>query len=234
MSHRLWRVPILRIVVVALAVGTVIAALVTAATAVSAQPHVVPQTTEGSSNGPVVVAIGDSIMAGHGLTPAEAWPALLAQADGWRVTNLASDGSGFVAIGDEGDTFANQVSAAIALHPDVVIVEGSSNDVGVSNTVLEAATDSTMAQLRQALPRATLIGLSAVWSDTPPPSQLADIDDQVDSAVTGNGGYYLDVGQPFGGHPDLMQSDDVHPTAAGQRALVEAVSDALAEAAIRF
>ncbi|TAM71278.1 MAG: SGNH/GDSL hydrolase family protein [Microbacteriaceae bacterium] len=234
MLRRLGHIPIVRIVAVVLAVGTVTAALVTAATAVAAQPHIVPQTTKGSPKGPLVVTIGDSIMAGHGLTPAEAWPALLAVADEWRVTNLASDGSGFVAIGDERDTFANQVSAAIALHPDVIIVEGSSNDVGVSNTVLEAATDSTIAHLRQALPKATLIGLSAVWGDTAPPSQLADIDDQVDSAVTGNGGYYLNVGQPLGGHADLMQSDDVHPTASGQRTLAQAVSEALTASAIRF
>ena len=57
-----------------------------------------------------MVAIGDSIMEGHGLDPGQAWPALLAQEYGWRLTNLASDGSGFVTPGNNGDTFADQVA----------------------------------------------------------------------------------------------------------------------------
>lgn len=234
MVGRLGQIPILRIVAVVLAVGLVTAALVTAATSVAARPRIVPHLTEGSPKGPLVVTIGDSIMEGHGLSAPEAWPGLLAQTSGWRIINLASDGSGFVAIGDEGDTFANQVSAAIALHPDAVIVEGSSNDIGVSNSVLDAATDSTIAHLHRALPGAVLIGLSAVWSDTTPPGQLADIDDQVDAAVTSSGGYYLDIGQPLGGRVDLMQSDDVHPTEAGQSALAQAISGAFASSTIRF
>ena len=60
---------------------------------------VIPRTTDASSDGPVVVAIGDSIMEGHGLDPSDAWPALLAKQNGWRLTNLASDGSGFATVG---------------------------------------------------------------------------------------------------------------------------------------
>lgn len=185
---------------------------------------------------PGVVAIGDSIMKGHGLTAIEAWPALLAAQNGWRLDNLACDGAGFLAVGDDsdcGETFAGLVAKAEALHPHTVIIEGSSNDFGESNSALLPETDSQLAQLRLALPDARIIGLSTIWGDTAVPDQLADVDAQVRDAVTKVGGQFLEIGQPLGGHPEWMQSDDVHPTAAGQLAIYAAVQTAFDAAHLR-
>lgn len=178
---------------------------------------------------PSVVTIGDSIMKGHGLQADQAWPALLAQRDGWRLDNLACDGAGFLAIGNDadcGETFAGLVAKAEELHPRTVIVEGSSNDFGQDNDSLSSETLSQLQQLRTALPNAQIIGLSTVWGDTAVPAQLADVDAQVRDAVQAVGGTFVSVGQPLSGHPEWMQSDDVHPTAAGQRALAAAVQAA--------
>jgi acyl-CoA thioesterase-1 len=172
---------------------------------------------------PVVVAIGDSIMEGHGLTAGQAWAATIAKQDDWRFTNLASDGSGFVKVGNKGDTFADQARAAIALHPSVIILAGSSNDVGESDSVLATATGQTIASIRKALPHVRIIAVSAVWGATAVPSQLTDIDNQVQTAIAAVGGDFIDIGQPLSGHPELMQSDGVHPTAAGQLVLAAAV-----------
>lgn len=185
---------------------------------------------------PGVVAIGDSIMKGHGLTAAEAWPALLAAQNGWRLDNLACDGAGFLTVGDDSDcaeTFAGLVAKAVALHPHTVIIEGSSNDFGESNSALLPETESQLAQLRLALPDAHIVGLSTVWGDTAVPEQLVDVDAQMRDAVTKVGGQFLDIGQPLGGHPDWMQSDDVHPTAAGQLAIYAAVQTAFYKAHLR-
>jgi acyl-CoA thioesterase-1 len=174
----------------------------------------------------VAVAIGDSIMEGHGLSADQAWVATLAKEDGWEFTNLASDGSGFLKVGTKGDTFADQAQAAIAMHPSVVVLAGSSNDLGESNAALAKATTATLKTLRSALPTARIIAISAVWGATSLPPQMTEIDHQVRSAIAAVGGEYLDIGQPLAGHPELMQSDAVHPTAAGQRVLARAVSDA--------
>jgi acyl-CoA thioesterase I len=176
-----------------------------------------------ASSHPVVVAIGDSIMEGHGLRPGQSWAGLLAKQHGWRFTNLASDGSGFLKVGTKGDTFADQVRAAVKLNPSVILLAGSSNDLGESNPALAKETTATIASIRAALPDVKIIAVSAIWGATSAPAQLKDIDGQVESAVTAVGGKYVDIGQPLAGHPELMQSDTVHPTAAGQRVLADSI-----------
>jgi acyl-CoA thioesterase-1 len=178
-----------------------------------------------------VLTIGDSIMKGFGLTPADAWPELISAANGWSLTTLACDGAGFLTPGspDEcGDNFVDVSRSAAILHPDLIIIEGSSNDFGRPNTELLSATLSALAILRSEFPNAEIIGLSTVWSDTTPPDQLAEISSQVQQAVTAVGGHYLDIGQPLGAHPELMQDDDVHPTVAGQQHLATAIQAAIA------
>lgn len=206
---------------------TALLTLATGTAPASAHPTVVAHTTDASANGPVVVAIGDSIMEGHGLEAGQAWPALLAEDYGWRLTNLASDGSGFVTVGNNDDTFANQVSVAVELHPSIVLVSGSSNDLGVNATVLSAQTVSTIDRLRTALPHAEIIAVSPVCGATSEPSQLRSIDSEVVSAVGGVGGDDVQIGQPLLDQPALMQGDGVHPTAVGQETLAAAIETGL-------
>jgi acyl-CoA thioesterase-1 len=184
--------------------------------------------------GPVVVAIGDSIMAGHGLNPDRAWLALLASERGWQLTNLASDGSGFVAVGSNGDTFADQAAAAELLHPDVVIFSGSSNDLGVSDSRIDAATAATIGELHAALPTTMIISVSAVWGDTEVPGQLSAIDSAVESATAAAGGIFVEAGQPLAEEPALMQSDQVHPTADGQLMIARAAQLAMLSSGVTF
>jgi acyl-CoA thioesterase-1 len=184
---------------------------------------------------PVVVAIGDSIMKGHGLPSAEAWPALIGSAHHWSVHNLACDGAGFGTVGAKYDcaaTFASLVQEAEKLKPDIVLISGSSNDLGFANDTLSAATSAAMRSLRAENPSARIIGISTVWGDTLTPPQIDDINDQVRAAVDEVGGVYLDIGQPLAGHRAWLQSDDVHPTAKGQRVLARAIAGALRSAKI--
>lgn len=44
-------------------------------------------------SGSVVLALGDSLTAGAGVTPEQAWPALLAQRTGWQVINGGVNGN---------------------------------------------------------------------------------------------------------------------------------------------
>ncbi len=213
----------------ALAAGALVVAASLAIGVVSAtgSPKVVAHTTDAAPDGPVVVAIGDSIMEGHGLDPSQAWPSLLARQYGWRLTNLASDGSGFVTAGNNGDTFADQVAVAVRLNPSIVLLSGSSNDLGSDDAMIAGETAATIRALHAAVPRAEIFAVSPVWNDKSVPPQLNSIDLDVVQAVAAVGGYTLDIGQPLYGRPGLMQSDDVHPTPAGQEFIAAAVEKAL-------
>lgn len=197
------------------------------AAAATSRPSIVRHVTVGSVTGPVVVAIGDSIMEGHGLDPSDAWPSLLAEDYGWRLTNLASDGSGFVTVGDNGDTFADQAAVAVRLHPSIVIVSASSNDLGAPDSTIAGDTDATIRFIRAALPHAEIIAVSPVWNDTTEPAQLVSIGEDLVRAGQQVGARQLDIDQPLAGQPSLMQADDVHPTAAGQQVIASTVEAAL-------
>ena len=169
-------------------------------------------------------------MKGFGLSPADAWPELISATNGWSLDTLACDGAGFVQSGSSlecGDTFVDVSRSAATLAPDLIIIEGSSNDFGQSNSELLSATISALTILRTQFPNTEILGLSTVWSETTPPAQLADINSQVQEAVEAVGGHYLDIGQPLSGHPELMQADDVHPTVAGQAVLAVAIQTAV-------
>lgn len=186
-----------------------------------------PSPTEGASSMRTVVAIGDSIMDGHGLDPSQAWPVQLAGYNGWRMINLATDGAGFVSVGDNGTIFADQVDEAVRLDPQSVILAGSSNDLGESESAIEKSMVSAMDTLHSKLPHTTIIAVSPVWNEKQQPSQLDLIDDDLASAVKAVGGHYIEIGQPLLNKPGMMQGDDVHPTAAGQLVIAAAVQEGL-------
>jgi acyl-CoA thioesterase I len=183
-------------------------------------------------SGQTVVAIGDSIMDGHGLDDAQSWPEVVARTHGWNLTDLAADGDGFVTPGNDGTTFADQVTKAIKLHPSMVILSGSSNDLGKDETQVEAAITAAIAKLRAALPDAAIVAASPVWREDAFPAQLTQIANAVAHAVRAAGGTVLTFADPLRGHPELMQSDDVHPTAAGQLAIAALVEQRLESAGL--
>ncbi|GGK91887.1 lysophospholipase L1-like esterase [Curtobacterium luteum] len=221
-------------------VGLVLAALASGVTGCSSDVGAVlpPGTRAGAARvaGPRVVVIGDSITIGHGLRRDQAWPELLAAADRLRLTDLGCDGAGVLAEGSDECSATDEELAeqAAALHPDVVVLQASSNDLGQDDDELAGASEQLVAEVHRLLPRARIVGISAVWDQDAPPAQLGTISTVLRTAVTGIGGAWLDLGQPFRGHPAWMQSDDVHPTARGQRALLAAVTGALRRDHLRW
>lgn len=182
-----------------------------------------------------VVTIGDSIMAAYGLDDDEGWPELLATGTPSKLVNLACSGAGFIAVGGCGTNYAGLIGQAVQAQPTVVIVQSSSNDMGQSDAAIDKATTATMAALRAALPDATIVALSTVWNEeSSPPAEVESSSRAIERAAAAQHGIYLDLGQPLEGHPEWMQSDDVHPTSDGQRVLAESVRDRLASVGIAF
>ncbi|MGG7466302.1 SGNH/GDSL hydrolase family protein [Plantibacter sp. YIM 135347] len=193
----------------------------TTGTASSSAPVGASSTT--TTTAPTVVAIGDSIMDGHGTDADQAWPILVAADNGWSITNLSSDGTGFLQPGDDGTTFEAQVQRAAGLDPDIVIISASTNDLDQDADALATATMDTMTSLRAALPNTQIIALSAFWGDTAPSDELDPINGAMQSAAQAVDARWVDIGQPLADRPDLMQSDDVHPTAEGLSVLAAAI-----------
>lgn len=214
-------------------VAIAVAALVAGQAITASAAGIVSALSAGTKSPLQVLTIGDSIMRGHGLPDGQAWPYLLATSEGWTVTNAACDGAGILIVGDATQctgNFDGIVNAVSSLHPDIVIFEGSSNDFGEDNSALLAATISELHTSRADFPDAQIVGLSTLWGYTDPPGQLAQVNSQVEQAVTMVGGTYVDIGQPMQGHPELMQADDVHPNAQGQAVLAATIQIAIATA----
>ncbi|WP_426623744.1 SGNH/GDSL hydrolase family protein [Leifsonia sp. McL0607] len=184
---------------------------------------------------PTAVVIGDSIAIGWDVPAEDAWPLIASERLGWNLTDLGEGGAGFTRPGVNTHDFHDQVSAAIRLRPQVVIIAATRNDVATATTApatVKTATQAAIDRLSGALPDTTIIGMGAVWGATAAPPVASVMDDALKNAVIGAGGHWLAIGQPFLGRADLMQTDGVHPNTAGQSLLGKTVADAIAKAGI--
>ena len=168
----------------------------------------------------VVLAFGDSLTAGHGLTPGEAYPALLE-------THLAAAGYGYrvVNAGVSGDTTAGglrRVDWALKLQPEVVIVALGANDGlrGLDLAAVRANLDRIVERFQAAGAKVLLAGMRLPPNYGQP---YADDFERVFRFVAQRRGVPL---MPFlldgvGGQARLNQSDGIHPTAEGQRIVAD-------------
>lgn len=214
------------------AIATLALLAVTGCAAASAAPTR-PTFSAASGTRAVVVTLGDSVMAGYGLDAQEAWPALLAQDDGIPVTNLACSGAGFTTTGSCGSDFPGLIPKAVAAHPAILLIQSSDNDVNAADSDVIADTAQTVHELHAALPDTLIVGLSTLWTQpsTPPPT-IALSTDALRRAVDSAGGVFVDIGQPLHPGSGLLQADDEHPTPAGQRVLLAAITRALQRAGV--
>ena len=188
-----------------------------------------PTPTSTSTSAPVTAAaIGDSIAIGNGVPAEDAWPLLVADRFGWTLSDFAESAAGFTVKGLNTHTFDDQVSAVIRLRPQIVLIGGTRNDVFASTQGLKAAATAALQRLRTALPHARIIGVGPLWGSDQPPAQIAVIDKTVKEAVLAVGGSWVELGQPFTGHPELVLSDHVHPTVQGQRMLADTIVKGIA------
>lgn len=109
--------------------------------------------------GSVVLALGDSLTAGAGVSPEQAWPDLLAKKTGWEVVNG----------GVSGDTSADALKRLPALleehNPALVLVTLGGNDM-----LRHVPEQETVANLGQILDMVKARGAKAVLLGTPKPS----------------------------------------------------------------
>ncbi|MFJ8893444.1 SGNH/GDSL hydrolase family protein [Leifsonia sp. NPDC102414] len=228
--------PITRIA--AVTVATIVIAVTAGCTSLAGgttftgAPEATP-TPQATSSAPVrAAAIGDSIAIGNGVPYDDAWPFLVADQFGWTLNDFADSASGFIAPGLNTHTYEAQVSQAIALRPQVVIIAATRNDTLGSTIELKNTATAQLQRLRTALPDAVIIGVGPIWGAGTPTPATPVVASIVRSAVLAVDGTWVDVGQPFQNRADLVQKDNVHPTADGQHLLAGLIADKIAAARI--
>ena len=168
----------------------------------------------------VIVAFGDSLTAGLGVTPEDSYPARLqarlrAEGYDYRVVNA----------GASGDTTAGglrRVDWALKNKPDIVIVALGANDAlrGQDLAGVRANLDAMVARFQKGGARVLVAGMEV------PPNYgaryaadlrrlYADVARQRKAAFMP---FLLDG---VAGNPRLNQPDGIHPTAEGYRIVVE-------------
>ena len=173
-----------------------------------------------------IVALGDSLTAGYGLSRQEAYPALVAE-------KMRAAGYEFEVInaGSSGDTTAGglrRLPAILRAHKkiDIFILELGINDAfrGVPIDQIRANLQAIIDQVRARHPSAAIVIAGM---------QLPEFSS--DDYVGAFGGIFSAVAEknhatliPYllegvGGNAELNQWDRVHPNAAGQRVLAENV-----------
>ena len=171
----------------------------------------------------VILAFGDSLTAGYGLTATQAFPARLEQ-------KLRAGGQAVRVIngGLSGDTTTGGLSRldwALADQPDIVLVELGANDAlrGIAPDVTRRNLDRILGKLKKKGVKILLAGMRA-------PPNLGD-----EYALVFNG-MFAELAQahavalyPFfldgvAAVPALNQSDGMHPNAQGIDAIVDRIT----------
>ncbi|MCE9569525.1 MAG: arylesterase [Rhodocyclales bacterium] len=169
-----------------------------------------------------VLALGDSLTAPHGVTAAEAWPALLATKTGWLVTNA----------GVSGDTSAGALQRLPALldehSPQLVLVTLGGNDM-----LRRLPQAQTTANLGQMLLLVKARGAKAVLLATPKPTiagaafnNLSPAEFYRQVAKDNQVPLIEDAMADVLSDPQL-KGDQLHPNAAGHALLSKKVFEAL-------
>lgn len=172
--------------------------------------------------GSQVLTLGDSLTAGAGVNPEEAWPALLARQTGWVVING----------GVSGDTSADGLRRLPSLleehNPVLVLVALGGNDM-----LRHVPREETVANLGQILSLIKARGAKAVLLATPQPSVAGAVFRNLSAAD-----FYREVADAHQvplvedaiadvlSKPEL-KGDPLHPNAAGHALLSEKIYEAL-------
>ena len=169
-----------------------------------------------------VLALGDSLTAGNGVSPDEAWPSLLAKRTGWHVIN------GGVSGDTSGDALRRLPSLLDEHKPVLVLVTVGGNDM-----LRRLPQEETIANLGQTLAQIKAHGAKAVLLATPKPSvagaafrSLSAADFYQEVADAHHVPLIEDVVADVLSDPQ-MKGDPLHPNAAGHQLLSKKLFDAL-------
>ena len=178
---------------------------------------------EAEPSAPLVLALGDSLTAGYGLGPGEAFPVRLEE-------RLKRSGVAARVIngGVSGDTSAGGLSRldwALAAEPDAVIVALGVNDAlrGIEPAVTRANLDAILGRLAERGIRVLLAGMRAPPNMGPRyGAEFAAIYPEL--AAKHGVALYPFFLEGVAARPELNQADGVHPNGRGVDVIVERIA----------
>lgn len=188
---------------------------------------------ERDPNRPLVLAFGDSLTRGLGVEQAGSYPSQLQE-------RLHQEGYPHQVINDGEDGLTTsmglaRLDRALALEPDIVIVEVGAND-GLRGLSLDAARDNLrviVRAFRDGGAKVMLAGLTLPRNYGPDyihtfETMYADLADELDVPLIP---FFLaglvDLEDPIASIGTLMQADGTHPTAAGYTIVADTVFNAI-------
>jgi len=176
-----------------------------------------------------VVAVGDSLTAGYGLPPSEAYPAQLEQklqqaGYRWQVVNAGISG-------ETSSGTLSRVDWILKLHPDIIILETGANDGlrGIDPKLTRRNIEEIVTLLEARHVVVVLAGMKALTNMGGPfTEEFAAI---YPSIAQKNGLILV----PFflaevAGKASLNQQDGIHPTGAGYRIVTDTIYPYLLQA----
>nr|WP_275585576.1 SGNH/GDSL hydrolase family protein [Blastococcus saxobsidens] len=174
--------------------------------------------------------MGDSYTVGLG---GEGYVERTARALGWSGVAEGQSGTGYVnPSGVAGQqAYGERVDDVAAHRPDVVVVQGSTNDAGAAPPEVSAAAAQLYADLAEALPAASVVVVGPVAPPGIPVEEVRAVRDAVARAAEGAGLPFVDpVAEDWLRRPDgLFTEDGIHPNQAGYDEMAERLAAALRE-----
>ena len=175
-----------------------------------------------------VLALGDSLTAGHGAAPDEAWPALLAQLTGWQVVNEGVDG-------DTSAGALQRLRELLAVDPyDAVLIGIGGNDMlrGVSR---QATKDNVVAIVRQAAAHTPYVALIATPAPEPLRASVGLLSDAAFYQEVAKAEKVLLIADVYASvlSDAALRSDRIHANAQGYAEMARQLADQLKAAGWR-
>jgi lysophospholipase L1-like esterase len=172
-----------------------------------------------------VVFLGDSWTVGWGATGGHGYAPLAAERLGWEYDLLGINGSGYLAPGG-GGPYAERVDAAVALEPDLIVVQGSLNDSFADLGQLDQAAADTLRRLHEAAGDATaIVVVGAPHTPGTAPDVIERINAAIAAAAAAAGVTFVDPARENWTDPaDLgIWADELHPNDVGHQRIADAL-----------
>ena len=167
------------------------------------------------------VFLGDSYTVGLGGT---GYVQDTAEELGWIVLPSGQSGTGYVAAGIEDwmSPYGDRVDVVVQARPDVVLVQGSTNDVGRPVADVRAAAQSLYRELSHRLPEAEIVVLGPTAPPVVDGTAVRAVRDALRAAAEDAGVRFVD---PIAGGwlqpTEASYGDGLHPNDAGYLELVD-------------
>ena len=206
-----------------LAVLAVVAVLLTTvARGGAASTETAPPATHLVAGRPLVAFLGDSWTAGVGATGRRGYVVRTAEALGWGYANFGVGGSGYSVPGPHHSLFSERIPQLVAMHPDLVVVQGSLNERRSTPGRLRPAAADTLAELRGALgPGVPILVVGASYNIGTPDATIDWINAAVAEAAAGAELPFLDMSGWLDPQDRSLWSDTIHPDDDGHQLMAD-------------